>query len=404
MKRYISYNKFVRNTILMSIFIVISLFVLYGTYIQSSSIQKSMKDDTKIMSDLVFQNLYTIMKNGGDKKLLDETINTLEDEIPNVNIRLIRDIDDSENQLVKSTFLSKKPDIIRQLDHLAFTTPIMYKSECLKCHSNGKIGEVAAVTIIEHPILDIKISLKEILLMASILFALIIIVFFIIWYYFLNKYFVSPIKTLVEQIDNNSDHNDLKNKIFIDTSIDEIKHLENAFNKQNKELLKSYKKLEDQSNTDALTGIYNRKKFDEYTEVFLNYAKRYENTFSLVVIDLNKFKPINDTYGHDIGDKVLIFFSKTISNLIREVDFFFRTGGDEFILILPNTKYQQAEEIVKKIKEELSNTSFKDGSLNLQIEASFGISQYLPEVNNITSMIKEADEKMYEDKKDNARK
>ncbi len=403
MRKYISYNKFIRNTLLISLISVIVLFIIYSKYIQSSSIEKSIEDDTKVMSDLVFQNLYTVMKNGGNIEDINNTILNLEKNIPHVNIKIIKDITDTNKKIVNDVFLNKTNDVVRHNDHLDFATPIIYKNECLKCHTNAKVDDVAAVTLIQHPILDLKISLKELLTMITILFILIIIVFFTSWYYFLNKYFNKPIKDLVTQIDATSNHHDLKNNIIINTPIKEIKHLESVYNKQNKELFDSYKSLEEQSVTDSLTGVFNRKKFDEYCNFLMNNAKRYNDIFSLVVIDLNKFKPINDTYGHDIGDEVLIFFSQIISQQIRKNDLFFRTGGDEFILLLPKANLEESTKIVDKLKNKFKKTHFKSKDLEFEIYASYGIAQYDSTMEDITQLVKMADQKMYEDKKKYAR-
>jgi c-di-GMP phosphodiesterase len=293
----------------------------------------------------------------------------------------------------------KEAQVLPHEQHIDFATPILFKEECLKCHTTSNINDVAAVTLIEHPILDLRISLKEILTMVSILFILIICVFFSMWYHFLRKYFIQPINTLIKQIDNNISHKDLKHKIVIDTNIKEIIHLEKVFNKKNKELLHSYNKLENASNTDSLTGIYNRKKFEEYSSLILNDAKRYKHSFSLVLIDLNKFKPINDTYGHDVGDAVLIFFSRTILENIRETDYLFRIGGDEFILLLNNTSFEEAQIIIKKVEQKLEENLFIQESIQIQIGASFGIVQYTQSDDTIDSLIKIADQRMYENKK-----
>ena len=182
-----------------------------------------------------------------------------------------------------------------------------------------------------------KISFKEIIIMTIILLIILILVFFNTWFYFLKRYFIAPIDSLISQISKHQTFKDSETKILIDSKIKEIKFLEKVFNTKNEELFDSYNKLELSSYTDTLTGIFNRKKFDEYSNLTLNNAKRNNIPFSIVMIDLNKFKPINDTYGHHIGDKILILFSQTIKETIRETDYFFRMGGDEFCLILNNT-------------------------------------------------------------------
>lgn len=399
----ISYNKFVRNTILLSILIILTVFTAYGFYFKSSSIEKSIKNDTQIIADLIFQNLYTVMKNGGSMSNIDETIFHLEKNIPNINIKIIKDSNQPLNSVVYEAFNTKEPVIQRQENFLDFASPILYKNECLKCHIDSKINDVAGVVFIEHPILDLKITLKEILVMSTALLLIMTVVFFSTWYHFLNKYFVKPILNLTAQINDTSTYSELNSEVSIDTRIKEIKLLEESFNNKNKELMKSYQTIVEQSNTDPLTQVFNRKKFDEYSSVFFKDAKRNKHIFSLVLIDLNKFKPINDTYGHDVGDKVLIFFANMISNMIRESDFFFRTGGDEFILLLPNNNEEETEIVIRKIKESLKDELFTFDDLEIELSASFGICEYAESFKDITSMVKVADTKMYEDKKYNTK-
>lgn len=399
MAKNISYNRFVHNTILFSIIAVISIFSIYGFYFKSNSIEKNIKNDTQIMADLVFQNLYSVMKHGGNLKDIDDTINHLENSVPHINIQIIRNKNKTNKDIVNHVFETKKIEIARDNDNINFASPILYKNECLSCHIGSKIDDVAGVVQIEHPILELKIPLKEILIMAIIFIVIILIVFFSTWYHVLNKYFVKPITNLAMQIDKSTSHHDLDTNIKINTKIKEIKYLERSFNNQNKELKESYQKIVEQSNTDSLTKTFNRKKFDEYSLVFFNDAKRFKHIFTLILIDINKFKPINDTYGHDVGDKVLIFFSKIISKLIRESDFFFRTGGDEFILILPSTNYNESIKLIQKIKNEFKNNIFEFSDLKIELSASFGISEYNESIVDINDMVKIADKRMYEDKK-----
>lgn len=380
-------------------FFIILFFLLYGNFIQSSSIEKSIKEDTNIMAKLVFQNLYTVMKMGGDKELINETIEKIEKEISHISISVLKN-NTSDNEIINNAFLTKEAQILKEDKILKFATPILFKQECLQCHKTSNIDDVAGVILIDHSILDVKLALKDVLILIFILFILIILVFFTTWIYFIRRYFIKPINDLIDEISKHKTYKDLKNEIIIDTNIKEIKLLEKAFNIKNKALYRSSNKLEKASNKDHLTGIYNRKKFTEYSTLLINNAQRYEHTFSIIVIDLNKFKPINDTYGHTIGDKVLIFFTQTINKSIRETDYLFRMGGDEFYLLLSNTTYEESVIIVKNLQEQLKYSKFIYENLELEVSASFGIAQYGLDSKKIEELIKIADVRMYKNKKE----
>ena len=251
---------------------------------------------------------------------------------------------------------------------------------------NGDFDVLVATTIIESG-LDI-----------SIIFILIVLAFFVIWFHFLKKYLIKPINSLVEQISKYRTHKDLEKDIVIDTKIAEIKLLEKAFNIKNKVLFHSYNKLKDSSYIDNLTKIYNRKKFSDYSTSIFYKAQRYGYKFSFVLIDLDKFKLINDNYGHDIGDKVLVFFTQLITKSIRKTDYLFRMGGDEFYLILNNTSFEGASQIVEEFQKLLIQHKFVDKDTEITINASFGIAQYNLDGSSVNELIKVADFRMYENK------
>jgi len=146
---------------------------------------------------------------------------------------------------------------------------------------------------------------------------------------------------------------------------------------------------------DQLTGLYNRTHFEEYLEHALTIAKRKQENLTLFFIDLDRFKVINDTLGHDIGDKVLIEIAKRLKDTLRESDFISRWGGDEFVVILENTatpavSAKIASHIIMAVKEPI-----QVGSHSLSTTASVGIALYPQNGDNANSLVKHADSAMY---------
>ncbi len=399
MNKIISYDGFIKRIIFLTTITIALLFGIYGYFIQSGSIKENLKSETSLFVDLIFQNLYTAMKNGADKKQLDEIIKNLEKNIPNSSIHLYKSPKNSKEDFIKEVFENKESDFFTHDSHIDFARPIIFKDECIKCHTDNKKGDIAAVIQLEFSILDLYVSLKDILVMISILFIISIIVIFIVWYTYLKKYFINPIKQLIVKMSKISGHKDLERKITINTPIKEVKEIEKVFNRQKEKLTLAYNELERASNTDPLTKIFNRKRFDEVMEEELQKVKRYGYPLSLILIDLNKFKFINDTYGHNAGDLVLIRFTETISKNIRTADRFFRIGGDEFILVLSHTKNEDAVKLTKHLKEHLKRSKLKYKENYIPINASFGIAQYGTDGTDKSGLIKTADERMYRDKK-----
>ena len=149
------------------------------------------------------------------------------------------------------------------------------------------------------------------------------------------------------------------------------------------------------STTDSLTHIFNRLKFDEELQKSINYCSRYNTSLSLILFDIDDFKIINDSYGHLTGDNVLIDLSTMVKNLIRKTDTFARWGGEEFVILLPNTSLNRAREIAQKIKVKIDNYSFNN---MMHITCSFGVTSYCGE-EDLRSLIHRIDKLLYEAKK-----
>lgn len=143
-------------------------------------------------------------------------------------------------------------------------------------------------------------------------------------------------------------------------------------NKHNKKLLLLNKKLEQLSTTDILTKIYNRKYLGSRMDESFELYKRYQTPFSLILIDIDDFKTVNDTYGHYIGDNVLQTISKTISKNLRKNDVVGRWGGEEFLIISHHTKVSEAQKIAQKIRSAIEEANY---GIEKNITASFGVTE-----------------------------
>lgn len=135
---------------------------------------------------------------------------------------------------------------------------------------------------------------------------------------------------------------------------------------------------------DNLTGIYNRNKIDDVFSDVIARANRFEEMFSMILIDIDLFKNFNDTYGHLVGDEVLILLSKTINKVTRDTDTFARWGGEEFVMILPNTTKQNAAIVAEHLRKGVEKIKHKTAG---GVTASFGVAQYEP--NDTEKMIYE---------------
>jgi diguanylate cyclase (GGDEF)-like protein len=146
--------------------------------------------------------------------------------------------------------------------------------------------------------------------------------------------------------------------------------------------------------TDPLTGLQNRRLFDETLEKELNRARRYAHPLSLVTLDLHRFKEVNDKHGHPRGDEVLHAAATTLRKALRTSDSAFRTGGDEFALILPQTDSAQASALSRRIGIVFSET-LRPLNLTISVSMDHGVATYPQDADQRDQLIRIADERLY---------
>lgn len=170
--------------------------------------------------------------------------------------------------------------------------------------------------------------------------------------------------------------------------------------KKKKELKKATQVLRDISLTDYLTGLPNRRYFHEFTEEVLALHKRYGDDCAVAFLDLDFFKEINDQYGHDGGDLVLKAFSQFVKGRIRESDLFARLGGEEFILLMPNTDSKNAFTFVERLRKALSEHAITvTNEKAIHVAFSAGIVCVTDEDDSVDKLVNRADLAVYEAKK-----
>ena len=152
------------------------------------------------------------------------------------------------------------------------------------------------------------------------------------------------------------------------------------------------------SRHDSLTNVYNRRYFEELYFSFIHKIKESNRSFSLVYFDLDNLKNINDTFGHQTGDRAILSFVNTIKKNIRESDLLARYGGDEFIALFFNAGKECVEHRIYKIKELLNKTPVYINGEIVKVEFSYGIANYPEDHEELKILIKKADQRMYENK------
>jgi len=157
------------------------------------------------------------------------------------------------------------------------------------------------------------------------------------------------------------------------------------------------KKLNLNAVTDSLTELYNRRVFNEFFERELNRAKRYNQPLGLVMMDMHRFKEVNDKHGHPRGDEVLRMAAATLKKALRTSDFAFRIGGDEFALVLPQTDAPQSLALSRRVETVFADT-LKSLQLNVTVGMDYGVANYPQDADNTEELVRIADERLYQRK------
>lgn len=166
--------------------------------------------------------------------------------------------------------------------------------------------------------------------------------------------------------------------------------------KQAEEELKAAKELaEALARRDELTGLSNRRAFFHDGKQVLNQAKRFDHPLSLVMLDVDYFKQVNDTHGHAAGDEVIQALANVLKKHAREVDILGRLGGEEFALILPETTLPDAVAMAERLRAEIENTTVSTTKSDIHFTTSFGISTLTSPQTSLENLISKADEALY---------
>lgn len=281
-------------------------------------------------------------------------------------------------------YLEKNPNekFYTNLNHKSydFLGVLKVDKSCLQCHKeqNYKIGDNMGGLRVSIPIETYLQNVEMITSKTDILYVI--------------TFFTSIVFIFIIAYTINSIYRRERNILRLNKTLEKkVKH-------RTKELLEANKKLLEISTIDHLTNIPNRRYFFETGEKLLNLAKRENENLSIICIDIDFFKKVNDTHGHQIGDEVLKHVSNIINQNIRKSDVLARTGGEEFAIILNKTDLKGAYVLSEKIRTALEQSLYKNEKITLQITLSLGISQMKEDDQIVDAILARADSALYKAK------
>lgn len=163
--------------------------------------------------------------------------------------------------------------------------------------------------------------------------------------------------------------------------------------------------LEEENVTDPLTGVFNRRYFDRRLNEEVTRARRYGLSLSILLLDIDHFKQINDRYGHPVGDQTLVYFARLVKEHLREPDILARHGGEEFMVIAPNTALQGAIDLAERLRARLESGGFvppdsQDEAPEIRLTCSIGVGSLGASLDRADKLLQFVDENLYRAKRE----
>ncbi len=373
------------------------------------------KEDAQQTSRLVFQSLYSAMRKGWNKQEIHEVIARLNHAMPGVKIGVYR------GAIVAQQFgaMSGEAEAIARdallaaalqdgNDRLLFPEggnnirylyPLRAEAECLACHTQSHIGAVHGVIDVSYPVNEIKVSFSYVINSLVGYTLLVIGGVFLLLYFKLRYLVVRPIGELVAVMQQVTHGMDFNQRVAGGHLIVELRRLSEYFNRLLQAMQDYNARLEELSVRDPLTGLFNRRKFDEFLEYEVTRAQRHHHQFSLIMIDLDDFKFINDTYGHPVGDIALKSLTAMLEGELRKGDMMARLGGDEFAVILPETPAANGLQVAQKLHEMMRQKPVILPVGNVTLSASFSVVNFPEDGDSKEALLTAMDVLLYKAKR-----
>ena len=175
-----------------------------------------------------------------------------------------------------------------------------------------------------------------------------------------------------------------------------IKRLQEELEERERQLLEANERLRHMSRTDALTGLDNRRYLEQQLDMMYAHSERLAEPLACVICDLDRFKSVNDTYGHHAGDQVLKQFAQILKKEAREIDRVGRYGGEEFLILLPGTVLDAAVTFAERVRKDVESHTFTYDGGTLQRTASFGVAAWPhPRIDSCDGIVRAADDALY---------
>lgn len=387
--------------------------LLVSSYLKDKTIRELAVTQAQQQSDIIFKSLWQGMMQGWSKQDMDHYIHSLELSTHKKQVHLIRSpiieaqygtLDASQQILAEDPILARVMQQgishIEQTDgQLRYLYPIKATESCLSCHTNSHYGAIHGVIDLRFSDQPMQTSLSRAFNTFIAMTLATVVLLCGATFVTLRLKIVRPMRQISHQIRDAIKDDRTVNRIDpLQFQLKEPYLLAENFNLLAQELEDYHDQLKEESCTDALTGLFNRRYFTGKIPELLNDAKCSDSSLTAILIDLDRFKPINDTYGHDAGDMALTFFASVLQRNATPDDLVIRLGGDEFLVVQPHGDISDARHFKKKLIQSLNEKRANLGVVSLHLSASVGYACFPEDASSADELILKADQAMYREK------
>lgn len=408
------------SSLLLAVFVIIGLAatLMIRTTLedrQKAVVSQMGKEESRRTAEQIYQHLYSVMRKGWSREELNETIQRIASVYPDIRIDLVRGAgvavqygDDEASVLARQSdpaiaaALASGRTSLTETDRvLRYIMPMPNHAECAACH-DSPAGDINGLIDIRIPPEKLRAPIQATLSPLPNLISLLIGGIFVAVFLLLRYQIVRPVVRLSQHATDTAQDIDRASAIEIKRIWPrEIRILAERYNQMVREIQDNHRHLVEMAARDKLTGLYNRRYFDEMLARTLDQAERSKQPVALLMLDLDRFKPINDKFGHAVGDKVLAEVGKAIQKLTRDGDICARVGGDEFLIIAVNCDQTQAERLANRLRDSIQALSFLVGGETVAVGTSLGVANYPNHARTLDELLTYADQAMYRNKRAN---
>lgn len=388
------------------------VYVAFENY-RSHAVSNMASAEGARISRLVFEHMYSVMRKGVTREEVDDLTHHIQSQLPNYQVSIVRgepvarqfgerpgqaELRAADPNLA-AAFSTGGEISVQSGNRLEYLYPMRVATECMACHTNSRPGEVNGVISVRVPVDALAQPLIDVA-MPVMLIALTLIVLLLVGTFFvLRKRVAVPIDDLASHVADVSRQGTYEHNLPIGRSWpNEVRSLGESFNSLMTQVRLSHEQLRESSLRDPLTGLFNRRHFDASLSQMKVEAPFGTPPFAILMIDLDRFKPINDRYGHAAGDALLIAVGRALQQCIRESDIAVRMGGDEFAVLAIPTDNLEIAALTDRVRQAIEGITLRFGKDTIHPACSVGVAFYPKDGIHAEDLLKIADLCMYADK------